>query len=237
MSIYTSLWKLIGISGRLPRLPPSLRVLHWGASRRRGAAPDEVVVLQVAVGRRLYIILHVHAVSSNGVSICSPMRRCCAADLPAEPYTACCDNAEAPAADAEACDFAGPRCDQPRSSAPGGLLLRCLPPTLEFLQYQYGADLHDPPLPRRQLLACKPPHMSVMHWETNNGVSGQSNFRHVVSVLCLHCAAAAQHAHVCKGHSLGDAESHHGRMRMSPTHLCQASCRVIMAVQVLIILS
>lgn len=80
-------------------------------------------------------------------------------------------------------------------------LLRCLPPTLTCLQYQYGADLHDPPLPGRQLLACKPPHMSVVHYETNNGVTGQSNFRHVVSVPCLQFAAAARPAHVCEGHS------------------------------------
>jgi hypothetical protein len=121
MSVFTCLWKLCGISGRLPRLPPSLRVLHWGASRRRGTAPDEVVVLQVAVARRLYITPHVHAVSSSGVSLCLPMRRCCAADLPAEPYTACCHNAGAPAAAAEACDSASPHGDQPRSSAPGSL--------------------------------------------------------------------------------------------------------------------
>jgi hypothetical protein len=51
MTAFSSLVHLVGISGRLPRLPPSLAVLQWGVSERRGAAAEEFALLQVEAGQ------------------------------------------------------------------------------------------------------------------------------------------------------------------------------------------
>ena len=110
-------------------------------------------------------------------------------------------------------------------------VVHSLPPTVKYLRYQYGADLNDPPLPRRLLDVVKPPGMSIVQWKTNWEDYEQTNTRHVIAMLYSHPAAAARPAPVCVQVPQGAAESHHGRMHISLPELCATSCGIILAAQ------